>query len=232
VLQPNDEHPQHAELAVAPTARAGGVYVLAEGRRHRRIHTEVRTQVATIPGVELVMWLAGPNGWPVDRAALHEARPGEVEAVVERDGRQLRFQPGAHARDRRGNGWALDGHREVLGLPRTGAVASSERYPDPLARVWSALTAPHAGDLLVSLEPGYETTDWGGMSHTGGGSHGALEAGDSLVPLLTVGLDPRGRAEREQWRIGDVYELVLAHFGVAGEPATAPDAAPAQTVAR
>jgi hypothetical protein len=56
------------------------------------------------------------------------------------------------------------------------------------------------------------------MSHVGGGSHGALEAGDSLVPLLTVGLDPGIRPEREQWRIGDVHQLVLDHFGAGEQP--------------
>jgi transposase len=65
---------------------------------------------------------------------------------------------------------------------------------------------------LVSLAPGYETVDWGGMTHVGGGSHGALNAEDSLVPLLTVGLEPGAGAEHGRWRISDVAELVLAHF--------------------
>ncbi len=101
----------------------------------------------------------------------------------------------------------------MLGLERSTARIDSASHPDPLARLWSALTAGHAGDVLVSLAPGYETVDWGGMTHVGGGSHGALAVGDSLVPLLPVGLEPGVEGAREQWKIADVAELVLHHFG-------------------
>ena len=91
----------------------------------------------------------------------------------------------------------------------------SETYPDPLARVWSALTAPHAGDFIVSLAPGFEAVDWGGVTHAGGGSHGSLHAGDSLGPLLFVGCGPRAMpSEREQWALRDVAPVVLEHFGL------------------
>ena len=68
--------------------------------------------------------------------------------------------------------------------------------------------------MLVSLATGYETVDWGGMTHVGGGSHGALLAEDSLVPLVTVGIDA-GPEDRAQWRISDIAGLVLEHFGAA-----------------
>jgi hypothetical protein len=218
VLQPNDPHAEHAELAVSPTARAGGVYVLAEGQRARRAHHDVRSRLGKLDGIELVTWLAEPDGFPVERDRVGSPGRDRVEAVVERGRSQLRFRPGAHARDLRGGRWAVDGDLGVLGLRNDGGVLTSDAYPDGLARVWSALTAPHAGDVMVSAAPGYETVDWGGMSHVGGGSHGALEAGDSLVPLLTVGLEPGIRPEREQWRIGDVHQLVLDHFGAGEQP--------------
>jgi hypothetical protein len=216
VLQPNDPHPEHAQLAVSPTARAGGVYVLADGKKGGRIHADVRRRLEELDGVELTMWLED-SGAPVDRTGPGAPLGDGVEAVVEREGRQLRFRPGTHVKDLRGGEWALDGERAVLGLEGSDAV-SSDTHPDGLARVWSALNSPHAGDVMVSLARGYETVDWGGMSHVGGGSHGALEAGDSLVPLLTVGLDPGVQEEREQWRIGDVSELILNHFGVGDGP--------------
>ncbi len=53
------------------------------------------------------------------------------------------------------------------------------------------------------------------MTHAGGGSHGALEAEDSLLPLLLVGCEPGLADTREQWRISDIAELVADHFGVA-----------------
>jgi len=61
----------------------------------------------------------------------------------------------------------------------------------------------------VSAAEGWELTDLGGRHHAGGGSHGSLVAGDSLVPVVTVGL------KAELHRITDVAPAVLAHFGVA-----------------
>ncbi len=61
-------------------------------------------------------------------------------------------------------------------------------YPDGLARATAALRNPNSGDVLVSAAPGYEFTDLAGRHHAGGGSHGSLLAGDSEVPVLTIGL--------------------------------------------
>ena len=103
----------------------------------------------------------------------------------------------------------------MLAATIEGGRLRSEDYPDPLARVWSALTAPHSGDFIVSLEPGFEAVDWGGVTHAGGGSHGALHAGDSLGPLLFVGCGPASADERDQWTLRDVAPAVLEHFGLA-----------------
>jgi hypothetical protein len=93
---------------------------------------------------------------------------------------------------------------------RDGADAPVEKldYPDAARRARSALANPNAGELLVSAAEGWELADLGGRHHAGGGSHGSLVAGDSLVPLLTVGL----RAEPR--RITEVAPAVLEHFGV------------------
>jgi len=128
---------------------------------------------------------------------------------------ELRFAPGSAVADSRGAGWDLDGDLGALGLERRDGRVESDRYPDALSRLWSALVAPHAGDILVSLAPGFECVDWGGASHVGGASHGSLAAGDSLGPLVLCGLDPSLVPEREQWALRDIAGLVLAHFGVA-----------------
>jgi hypothetical protein len=93
---------------------------------------------------------------------------------------------------------------------REGADAPVEKleHPDAARRARSALANPNAGELLVSAAEGWELADLGGRHHAGGGSHGSLVAGDSLVPLLTVGL----RAEPR--RITEVAPAVLEHFGV------------------
>jgi hypothetical protein len=94
---------------------------------------------------------------------------------------------------------------------RDGADAPVEKleHPDAAWRARAALANPNAGELLVSAAPGWEFSDLGGRHHAGGGSHGSLVPGDSLVPLVTVGL----RAEPH--RITDVAPAVLEHFGVA-----------------
>ena len=53
---------------------------------------------------------------------------------------------------------------------------------------------PNAGEVVVSAADGWEFADLGGRHHLGGGSHGSLTAGDSLVPVLTVGLGNQPRA--------------------------------------
>ncbi len=195
VLAPSDDRPELAQLAVSPTGRAAHVYLLP-GEGERADPDEVRRRLAETEGVDIVCW--------------HEGKA----AVVERGGEQLRFQPGEQVADLRGAGWDLDGDPGVLTATVENGVIHSDEYPDALARVFSAVTAPHAGDFIVSLTPGYEAVDWGGISHAGGGSHGSLCAGDSLGPLLFVGCGPDDPGERDQWALRDVMPVVLEHFGI------------------
>jgi hypothetical protein len=116
-------------------------------------------------------------------------REGDA-AVARREGEELRFHPAESG------GWETSGDESLLD------------QPDALARCWSALSNPNAGELLVSAAEGWELTDLGGRHHAGGGSHGSLAAGDSLVPLLTVGV-----ASAPQ-RITEVAAAILGHFGV------------------
>ena len=111
------------------------------------------------------------------------------DAVARRDGEELRFAPD-------GDGWRKAGDASILA------------HPDALRRSWTALANPNAGDLLVSPTAGVEFLDLAGRSHLGGGSHGSLDAADSVVPVVTVGVD--GDVET----IADVARLALSHFGV------------------
>jgi Type I phosphodiesterase / nucleotide pyrophosphatase len=111
------------------------------------------------------------------------------DAVARREGAELRFRPENGA-------WHLSGDSAVLD------------YPNALARCWSALRNPNAGDLLVAAAPGVEFADLAGRSHAGGGSHGSLSAGDSIVPMLTIGLGTTPQT------ILDVAPLAASHFGV------------------
>ena len=112
--------------------------------------------------------------------------------VARKDGDELRFAPSA-------DGWETSGPTDVLG------------QPDAFERAWAALANPNAGDLVVSAAPGVEFADLGGRHHAGGGSHGSLDAGDSEVPMLSIG------AGVPPARTVDVTPRVLEHFGVSHE---------------
>jgi len=228
VLQPSEDRPGKAQLAVSPNGRAAHVYLLpGEGKRADPF--AVGGRLAEAEGVELICWLENGDGMPVERREPG-APGGDLVAVVEREGRRLRFRPHpmkvkrkrhllgvkrvSPVGDLRGERWELDGDLNVLEARIEDDRLSSEEFPDPLARVWSALTAPHAGDFVVSLALGYEAVDWGGVTHVPGGSHGSLHRGDSLGPLLFVGCGPKDAGEREQWTLRDVAPVALEHFGV------------------
>ncbi|MFL5872119.1 MAG: alkaline phosphatase family protein [Solirubrobacterales bacterium] len=214
VLQPSEERPERAQLAVSPTGRAAHVYLLpGEGPRAEPL--EVAARLGVIEGVDLVCRLEGSDGLPLRREGPGMPAGGGEWAVVERGEAALRFRPGSGVEDLRGGSWEIEGDLAALEASVAGGRIASETYPDPLARVWSALTAPHSGDFVLSLEPGFEAVDWGGVTHAGGGSHGALHAGDSLGPLLFVGCGPKAADEREQWTLRDVAPIIREHFGAA-----------------
>ncbi len=214
VLQPSEERPELAQLAVSPTGRAAHVYLLP-GEGERAEPAAVGARLGMIEGVDLVCRLQDRAGLPLRRENPGMPATGGEWAVVERGDAVVRFRPGEDVADLRGAGWEVEGELAAIEASVSDGRLRSETYPDPLARVWSALTAPYAGDFIVSLAPGFEAVDWGGVSHAGGGSHGALHAGDSLGPLLFVGCGPESATEREQWTLRDVAPVIREHFGVA-----------------
>jgi hypothetical protein len=216
VLQPSDDRPELAQLAVSPTGRAAHVYLLP-GEGERAEPAAVGARLSVIEGVDLVCRLETDDGLPLAREEPGVPAEGDEWAVVQRGEAVLRFRPGGEVRDLRDGSWEVEGDLEALAARVEEGRLRSETYPDPLARVWSALTAPHCGDFVVSLAEGFEALDWGGISHAGGGSHGALHAGDSLGPLLFVGCGPRSADEREQWTLRDVAPAIRDHFGLDGD---------------
>jgi hypothetical protein len=120
----------------------------------------------------------------------------DAHAVARRDGGELRFAPA-------GEGWEVEGDPDVL---------DPLAYPNGLERAWRSLACPNAGDVIVSPALGWELRDVGGHAHVGGGSHGSLLAGDSLVPMIAAGAErPELPAEPQT---ADVARLVLEHLGV------------------
>jgi hypothetical protein len=189
---------RRAEIAVCPSSRAAQIYVLDRDARAKLIERAART-LLTHEGVDLVMHLTDhPDGEAAVRSRLGE----------------LRFAPRGDLTDLRGDQWSVEGDHDVLALHTQDGRVHSERYPDALGRVWSALRCRTAGEVLASAKPGYEFLDWGGSHHIGGGSHGALHANDSLGSLLWCGTGPDGVDAREQWTLRDVVPMILDHFAV------------------
>jgi hypothetical protein len=72
----------------------------------------------------------------------------------------------------------------------------------------------------VTARPGYSlhlSTTTGHEIHAGGGSHGALHAEDSLVPLIMAGAPP-GLQLPAHPRTVDVAALCLSALGLPPEP--------------
>jgi predicted AlkP superfamily pyrophosphatase or phosphodiesterase len=189
-----------AEVALSPAQRAAMIYALDPDRREEVIDRAVGA-VSELEGVDLIL------------------RRRDGEAVVQSERGELRFAPGGELEDVRGMSWSVEGELAALGAEVADGRFTSPEYPDALARIWSALSCPTAGDVLLSAAPGYEFVDWGGADHVGGGSHGSLHRSDSLGALLWCGTGPSSRDVREQWSLRDVAPMVCEHFGVAcGDP--------------
>jgi hypothetical protein len=178
---------EQAARLEAPFADVGGVLVTASNRAGMVYRLPECAEDARALAVRLD---AEPS---VDVTLFRE---GDT-AVARREGEELRFAP-------LNGGWRLEGDEAVLD------------QPNALERSWAALANPNAGELLVSAAAGWEFSDLGGRNHLGGGSHGSLLAGDSEVPMLTVGVDA------EPVSITDVAPAVLAHFGIAPPPYARP----------
>lgn len=191
---------QRPTVAVCPSQRAAMVYVLDEDQRDRAL-PELATRALEAEGVELAMWM---------ELDVHgEAR----EAVVAGpEGGELRFCAGGDVEDFRGRAWSLEGDLALLGGHVRDGRFQAPDYPDALDRVWSALTCPTSGEVLLSAARGSEFVDLGGQAHVGGGSHGSLRAEDSMGALIVCGCEPSSMPQ--QWAIRDAAALVSSHFGL------------------
>jgi len=117
-------------------------------------------------------------------------------AVARSVGQELRFAP-------EDEGWHTEGERDLL---------DEVAYPDGLDRAWRALACPNAGEVIVSAAEGCEFADLGGRSHSGGGSHGSLRAGDSVVPIIAAGFEEQELGERPS--LTELAPFVLSALGV------------------
>jgi predicted AlkP superfamily pyrophosphatase or phosphodiesterase len=188
-----------AEIALSPAQRAAMVYALDDERREQVVDRSINT-VGELDGVDLVLWRE------------------DDEAVVRSVRGELRFAPEGEVSDGWGGRWSVEGELAALEAEVHDGILLTSDYPNALARIWSALSCPTAGDVLLSAAPGYEFVDWGGADHVGGGSHGSLHRSDSLGALLWCGTGPDSRDVKEHWSLLDVAPMIRAHFGLEDFP--------------
>jgi predicted AlkP superfamily pyrophosphatase or phosphodiesterase len=143
------------------------------------------------PSRELAERLDGSQG--VDLVLFRE----DGEAVVRREREELRFAPDE-------GGWRLSGDEQLL---------DRAMYPNGFERAWCALACPNAGEVIVSAAAGWEFEDLGRRHHVGGGSHGSLLAGDSIIPIVAAGFDEEVPLPGDP-SVTDLAPLALAHFEV------------------
>jgi hypothetical protein len=194
VAGPGAARRREAEVALCPNQRAAMLYALVPEGRAELVPRLVAT-ARGVEGVDLTCW-----------------RPAPREGAIARGEAELRFAPGGDLRDARGGAWSVEGDLGALDLRVEDGVLRGDTYPDALGRVWSALTCPTSGDVVLSAAPGWEFPDWGDMDHVGGGSHGSLHRSDSLGALVACGVE--GLQEPEGgWSIADVAPAIARHFG-------------------
>ncbi|MGO9960815.1 MAG: alkaline phosphatase family protein [Solirubrobacteraceae bacterium] len=198
VATPSPARSAEAEIALSPAQRSAMIYALDPDSAGETVARCLEV-LASLEGVDLAMWRS-------DGEAVVRSRRGE-----------LRFTAGGELCDSRGERWSVEGDLGVLRAEiQDGRILSTE-YPDALARVWSALHCPQAGDILLSAAPGYEFVDWGGSDHVGGGSHGSLHRSDSLGALLWCGTGPASRSAHDQWSLRDIAPMIRRHFGLGSD---------------
>jgi predicted AlkP superfamily pyrophosphatase or phosphodiesterase len=206
VATPSPSRSIGAEVALSPAQRSAMIYALDPDHAEQVIERSIEA-VREVEGIDLIMSLGaspdGPGDYNRDREAIVRSRRGE-----------LRFTAGGELSDARGERWSVEGDLAVLRAELQDGRFLSTEYPDALARIWSALRCPNAGDVLLSAGPGFEFVDWGGSDHVGGGSHGSLHRSDSLGALLWCGTGPASRNARDQWSLRDIAPMIRHHFGL------------------
>ncbi|MGE5707107.1 MAG: hypothetical protein ACM3YO_02145, partial [Bacteroidota bacterium] len=173
------------DLAIAPNDRGCLVY-LPQG--DRRLLLPLRHLFSRWESVDLLFWKEGNYTY------AQSARG------------QCRWRRGGGLWDEYRQSWEVDGDLTVVSVTTEEDRIRYHAYPDLFHRVDDLLGGPQAPDLALNAKPGYEFSTGFTM---GKGNHGSLSREDSLVPLLSCGIEMT-----EHPRVTDLVEVVLKELGV------------------
>ncbi len=205
------DHSQSAVTSISDAADAlDGLRVYRGGRGKRPAECDVALASSNRVSMTYLLESSAITVSEIARRALQDPAADVVLHrrdgwfVAQRGAGELRFRRGGGHTDARGNSFTLEGDADLL---------PEGEYPNALERIEGVLDCANAGDVVVSAAAGYEFSDAGGGQHLGGGSHGSLNAADSLVPLITAGFDVRMQLPVSP-SITDLTPLTVRHFGV------------------
>jgi len=196
---PGDGWDGKASVMVCPNLRAAQIYI---GRAADR--PAIVTQLLDEPRVDQVLWRE-TTGAGEDVYHVATADRGMVSFALTTHGDGVADDYGAR--------WRWQGDLAAVGARIEGDRVVSDDYPNPFERVAGGLRHPNAGQLWVTARPHVELQSPGAEVHVGGGSHGALHAEDSIVPLLIAGAGTPGAWEAPP-RTVDVAAVCLQVLGL------------------
>lgn len=169
VLHPGQKTTAHTEIVLAVNETMAYVYCLKDTLDLRHIAQPLSAD----DRIDFVAWKE--EGW----------------IVASRNGQELRFKPGDAWTDDYEQTWTIKGPLELLDLQPDESRDEIRygKYPDVLQRIYGSLNSHRGRYLIVGAKPGYELADRSSPTHKGGGGHGSLSLGESLIPLIIAGTD-------------------------------------------
>ncbi len=204
VTPPNQSWRTQDQVIICPNLRMGQIYLKQPDPAH------VEPIIERLLSDERVDQVMGRQ------ALLEEDRAGYFVKTADRG--HLVFRPveagAGRGEDVYGRHWQWQGDLEVVdGQLSPNNILTFPDYPNAFERIATGLDCPTGGHLWLTARPGYEFTREEMSVHAGGGSHGALHASDSLMPLILAGAAD-GVTLPAHPRSVDVVPLCLAVLGL------------------
>ncbi len=164
------------DLMICPNMRAAQIYLREAAPDFAK---RVIDMLLSEPRVDQVIWRTTLTRTGEEGFSVASAR-GHLEFSRAAD-------TGTAGVDAFSGVWTWTGEAEALDVRQEGRTIVFGQYPNAFERIAGALELDKSGDIWVTARPGYEFEVPGGEAHTGGASHGALHALDSLSPVIIAG---------------------------------------------